>query len=151
MLQNCKDCGKEFEAKRNKKYCDICGSDAAKCARYRKKMGVDPIKRTVIHKNLLKKAYAWKKAGIIGATPAKYLELKEEQGGVCAICGNHPNKRELALDHNHETGEIRGLLCYRCNYGLAWFEWFNKNPERLQCTVDYLRVSVPDAGKNDTR
>jgi len=43
--------------------------------------------------------------------------LFKQQKGRCAICGKHQNefKRRLNLDHNHTTGQIRGLLCYYCN------------------------------------
>ena len=41
-----------------------------------------------------------------------------EQGGGCAICGAPPKTRRLHVDHDHKTGEIRGLLCYRCNKAL---------------------------------
>lgn len=48
-----------------------------------------------------------------------YLNLLEEQKHVCAICENPPSKtRPLVVDHCHETGRIRGLLCYGCNRAL---------------------------------
>jgi 5-methylcytosine-specific restriction endonuclease McrA len=41
----------------------------------------------------------------------------ERQGGKCAICKKPQSdfKHRLSLDHNHKTGQLRGLLCYRCN------------------------------------
>jgi hypothetical protein len=44
-------------------------------------------------------------------------ELFKKQKGRCAICGKSQSdfKRRLNLDHNHKTGQIRGLLCYYCN------------------------------------
>jgi Recombination endonuclease VII. len=48
-----------------------------------------------------------------------YERLLAEQGGVCAICGNPPKTRRLHVDHDHKTGRVRGLLCYRCNRLLA--------------------------------
>lgn len=55
---------------------------------------------------------------------AYYWEKYEEQNGQCAICGKHSTdcKRRLALDHNHKTGELRGLLCSGCNPNIAWLE-----------------------------
>lgn len=52
-----------------------------------------------------------------GITIEEYNNLFEKQKGCCAICGIHQNKldKKLAVDHGHETGEIRGLLCTRCN------------------------------------
>jgi Recombination endonuclease VII len=51
-----------------------------------------------------------------------YPELFEAQGGVCAICGKPPGERALHVDHDHETGQVRGLLCYSCNTKLGWLE-----------------------------
>ncbi len=56
-----------------------------------------------------------------GITPTQYNELLEKQDGRCAVCrkpAEEFNKR-LAVDHNHKTGEIRGLLCTYCNHRLV--------------------------------
>jgi len=52
-----------------------------------------------------------------------------EQEGVCAICGKTQNQKglngepyKLHMDHNHTTGEVRGLLCQTCNTGLGYLE-----------------------------
>ena len=51
-----------------------------------------------------------------GITLADYDRLLAEQDGRCAICRSTPNsKRRLSIDHNHATGQIRGLLCNLCN------------------------------------
>lgn len=52
-----------------------------------------------------------------GITEKDYNKLFEEQCGGCAICGTHQSKlkKALSVDHNHETGQIRGLLCNKCN------------------------------------
>lgn len=51
----------------------------------------------------------------------EYDEILFFQGGVCKICANPPNGTALAVDHNHFTGKIRGLLCRDCNLGLGKF------------------------------
>lgn len=51
-------------------------------------------------------------------SPDEYETRLESQGGVCAICGNPPAKRKLSVDHDHATGLVRGLLCFRCNRAL---------------------------------
>lgn len=48
-----------------------------------------------------------------------YEAMLADQGGVCAICGRD---EKLVIDHDHETGEIRGLLCHRCNFALGAVE-----------------------------
>lgn len=51
-----------------------------------------------------------------GISLEEYLALLEKQNGLCAAC-NQPEKarRPLAVDHDHNTGRIRGLLCTHCN------------------------------------
>lgn len=51
-----------------------------------------------------------------------YESLLEAQNGVCAICGEADPQKALAVDHDHDTGRIRGLLCTPCNRSLGRFE-----------------------------
>lgn len=72
-----------------------------------------------------------------GITSDEYDSMLESQGGVCAICGEaDPTGRRLAVDHNHETGEVRGLLCIRCNRGIGNFK---DSPALLQAAAEYLQ------------
>lgn len=79
-----------------------------------------------------------------GIDAARYQEMLHEQGGVCAICRQPeraPDKasgkiRDLAIDHDHETGAIRALLCSNCNRGLGLF---NDSEELLGAAVAYLQ------------
>ena len=58
-----------------------------------------------------------------GISLEDYEELLEKQGGVCAICKNKcPSGRRLAVDHDHVTKRVRGLLCCNCNRVLGWIE-----------------------------
>ena len=57
-----------------------------------------------------------------GITPVQWLKIWNLQGGKCPIClkpiwkpGNKEGKRAAAVDHDHLTGRVRGLLDYRCN------------------------------------
>jgi hypothetical protein len=56
-----------------------------------------------------------------GITISEYELILSAQGGKCAICRGGTSKRHFAVDHDHKTGEVRGLLCGRCNGGLAKF------------------------------
>ena len=71
----------------------------------------------------------------LGLTPGKYEELLLAQSGCCAICGCRP-KRTLAVDHDHKTGHVRGLLCWCCNSGLGQFK---DQLKLLKKAADYLR------------
>jgi hypothetical protein len=53
-----------------------------------------------------------------GITKEEYIVRLESQQGVCAICGLTCT-RALAVDHNHLTGKVRGLLCNNCNRGIG--------------------------------
>lgn len=51
-----------------------------------------------------------------GLTLCKYRKMLKAQDGMCAICRRpFGSKRKANVDHNHKTGRVRGILCYRCN------------------------------------
>lgn len=50
-----------------------------------------------------------------GITEDEYDGLLRSQGGVCALCRSLPKGKHLAVDHDHTTGKVRGLLCAVCN------------------------------------
>ncbi len=55
-----------------------------------------------------------------GITIGQYETMVESQGGGCAICGTPPtNGASLHVDHDHDTGRIRGCLCFKCNNALG--------------------------------
>ena len=68
-----------------------------------------------------------------GISADEFDALLEKQGGVCAICAGPDPKH---LDHDHRTGEIRGILCVNCNHGLGKF--FD-DVDLLERAVTYLR------------
>jgi hypothetical protein len=74
-----------------------------------------------------------------------YRDLFDQQCGVCAIC-KQPETRvakgticTLSVDHDHETGRVRGLLCDKCNRGLGMFQ---EDMERLQSAINYLTSDI---------
>jgi len=54
-----------------------------------------------------------------GITLEDYDRMLVEQGGGCAICGDPPGVTALHVDHCHDSGRVRGLLCFRCNSALG--------------------------------
>ncbi len=58
-----------------------------------------------------------------GLSPGEYEQMLTTQGGVCALCSQPPaDGQRLAVDHCHKTGDVRALLCLRCNGGLGCFQ-----------------------------
>jgi recombination endonuclease VII len=70
-----------------------------------------------------------------GVSAAQVAAWIESQGGVCPICLTGLDGK-AHVDHDHETGEVRGILCFNCNGGLGQF---GDNVRRLQRAIDYLR------------
>jgi Recombination endonuclease VII len=71
-----------------------------------------------------------------GVTAVEYAEMLVQHKGVCAICkGVNKDGRSLALDHDHQTGKKRGLLCGRCNLTLGRVE---DDTEILWNMIQYL-------------
>lgn len=90
--------------------------------------------RTTFKTLARKLAYLWKTYGISFST---WMDLYEEQDYSCAICGTHQDDLDydLYVDHDHDTEEVRGLLCASCNSGLGFF---HDDEELLQNAIDYL-------------
>jgi len=58
-----------------------------------------------------------------GLSVIAYKKMVDDCNGLCSICHNpSPDGRDLAVDHNHKTGAVRGLLCLNCNTKLGWLE-----------------------------
>jgi len=78
----------------------------------------------------------WHLQRAFGMTQADYDAILRAQGGGCAICGKPPGTRSLHIDHDHESGEIRGLLCVSCNNALGQFK---DDVELLARACSYLQ------------
>lgn len=161
----CKRCGNTFRpTARGQKYCghqrvrDTCSWQAAqestkkwmaenpdKMIRYRERweenIRNDP-ERHAKHLERRRRQHLRRH----GLTVEEYDRLHQRQGHVCAICGASAgradglsrmmrSKEDLAVDHDHSTGAIRGLLCDDCNIGLGLF--FD-DPAHLRAAADYL-------------
>lgn len=86
---NCAGCGSALSGRQRKWCSEQCSKDGARATRL---------------------------AQIFNLTPDEYDQILEYQGGVCAICGRPPKPgKRLAVDHDHATGHVRGLLDFVCN------------------------------------
>lgn len=112
MNERCTDCQKRYAVGKSPR-CNIC--------RRRRE-------RDQKHDAHLRKTY--------GITLDDYNKLFTAQGGVCYICGGGTSKNYLAVDHDHKSGEVRGLLNASCNKALAIFR---DDPERFDKAASYLR------------
>lgn len=76
-----------------------------------------------------------------GITLEEYESMLELQDYKCKICGaedsGHPHTDNLVVDHCHQTGVVRGLLCNSCNRGIGIM---NEDPERMMTAAMYLVV-----------
>lgn len=72
-----------------------------------------------------------------GISLEDYNKLFAEQNGCCKICKTHQNefKKKLHVDHNHKTGEVRGLLCHNCNLAIGRLK---EDPAIVKSVLEYL-------------
>lgn len=78
-----------------------------------------------------------------GITLQDYEDMLDGQNGGCAVCGTKKpsdRTRYFAVDHCHTTGQVRGLLCTKCNRGLGLF---NDDTDRMFRAINYLKGVFP--------
>ena len=81
-----------------------------------------------------------------GLTEAQWDEMFQTQGGKCAICLKPQHGRRLAVDHDHKSGKVRGLLCWRCNKYLISN---HRDPELFYSAGRYLERAFTNASRSD--
>jgi transposase len=119
----CSKCKKEvsvkgFFVKKRKKINKITGIEE-NCYRFN-----SPCKECankLVNKERMK---MWRHSKIYGLQLGEYEKKLESQFNCCAICGKNRTefKNDFDLDHNHETGQTRGLLCHNCNVGFGFLK-----------------------------
>jgi hypothetical protein len=139
-MKTCKICKKEkslnefYETKRNGVAYGYHGK-CKECYVKKQQENYDPLKK---RNENLKRCY--------GITLNEYNEMLEKQNGKCAICGTTETKGRksgrgggadvFAVDHCHDTGDVRGLLCHSCNRAMGLL---GDNTQTLQSMIEYLQ------------
>ena len=139
-MKTCKICKKEkslnefYETKRNGVAYGYHGK-CKECYVKKQQENYDPLKK---RNENLKRCY--------GITLNEYNEMLEKQNGKCAICGTTETKGRksgrgggadvFAVDHCHDTGDVRGLLCHSCNRAMGLL---GDNTHILQSMIEYLQ------------
>jgi hypothetical protein len=108
---------------------------------------VNAQKREYRKNNQEKLAAQWKKRAeqvrnnklkrLYGISYEDKVEMHKQQNGVCPICYQPLGVNDLHVDHDHDTGEVRGLLCKHCNMGLGNFK---ENTEALERALSYIQL-----------
>lgn len=145
MEITCQKCGKvsiRYTTIRGGRYnfCADCEKIAARERQDRKNESrrTDPEAKEKNRKIRVKRYY--------GLTMEQYESMFAAQGERCAICGEFadPNgvraASRLHVDHDHMTGQVRGLLCNHCNRGLGAFK---DKPHLLELAINYLKTYEP--------
>lgn len=157
-MKQCSKCGEQkpldefYRASRNK---DGRTSDCGDCRReynlaryHREKETGNPERNAKRRKAKSYRSYSLRKR--YGMTVEDYEALAESQEYLCAICGKPERQTDprygtvldLAVDHCHETGHIRGLLCSACNTAIGKF---NDDPDTIRAAIAYLERQSPPA------
>lgn len=142
---------RDRSSSRTHKPCTLCKVDQPLSNYYPDKRAADGTqgKCKECQKSYQVEAYARKHSLRVerkyGLSRKGYDGLLRSQGGGCAICGaeTDPNGRRLSVDHCHETGSVRGILCSNCNLGLGNMA---DDIERMESAQKYLLQSMDILG-----
>lgn len=106
------------------RWCKLCCKERDKTPEQKQRQAKNS------RKNNLKQWY--------GLSLEQYNDMFLKQNGLCAICKIHQNNlhRTFNIDHNHQTGKVRGLLCSTCNSGMGSLK---DNITLLEAAIQYLK------------
>jgi superfamily II DNA helicase RecQ len=117
-------------------YCLACTSETRR-ANYAKNLDVEKQKLRSYYRSNKEKSVGYSLKALYGLTLDEYKKMQVQQNHACKICKTHESnlKRRLFVDHCHETGKVRGLLCQYCNTMLGNAK---DNVLVLQSAISYL-------------
>lgn len=149
-MKPCSTCGKDHNGAT--KCCEKCKASAKKwrvehkdrCREQRQEWdAANPERRREIGRGTSKRyrekhpqrnRATWLKTQY-GLSIEDYDRMLDEQNGLCAICDEPPKGKRLAVDHHHASGQIRRLLCDRCNHMIGHSQ---ESPRVLRKAADYI-------------
>lgn len=143
IRKQCKDCRQEYRRKAHAKNPEIKRRQAKEWAdKNRDKLNADARQKRAANIKRFK-GYALK--ADFGLCIEEFDRMVNEQNNLCKLCGRPETTKhqsgktkDLAVDHDHLTGKIRGLLCWVCNTGIGKLQ---DSPELLRKAADYIENS----------
>lgn len=134
-VRQCKGCGVERDLARRHLYCNDCGTGRKGARnRYDRKIGKQerkPGKKCLNHESYVPACTNCKRLHKYDVTPERLAEMSTID--ACETCGKSV---ALVLDHNHDTGEVRGMICSPCNMALGLIE---DSVATLEAMIIYLK------------
>ena len=88
--------------------------------------------------NNYRKEHPWSQSKHYGLTKSNYDEMFKKQGSSCAVCKSKESgsKKGWHIDHDHETEQVRSILCQHCNVAIAMLR---ENVQVTEAVLEYLR------------
>jgi hypothetical protein len=107
----------------------------------RRKYNRERYQRSTVVRERVRSEYLYRTFGL---TLDEYNELLVKQAGKCAVCQKLcKSGRQLAVDHDHITNRVRGLLCMNCNRAIGWLQ---DDPELIAAAMRYVLTHRSLAG-----
>lgn len=141
----CRECGAPAEI-RGRRFCAPCYQDyqsiyyrenrerisAQRSTARRARVGAPTARPLKLNRHTSETLASERLKRHYGLSACDVAEMAERQGGCCAICAQPAS---LVVDHDHETGRVRALLCTQCNTAIGLFQ---EDPDRLLAAATYL-------------
>ena len=144
-MQTCKKCGNPFQARKNQVRCGDCQVKTQRiCIHCHEEYTGTGNSKSCLPCREHYNGVAWNSIGENGTSKSgnarhlltrhEYEEMLQSQDNACAIC-HKPAQGALAIDHDHSTGVVRGLLCSICNGHLGFIK---DDPAMIARILEYL-------------
>ena len=143
LLSRCKACHRAAVLERQKECPEITNAATRRWKRKHREQYNKAERRRLANQGREKRAVKYRRNDLwrlYEVTPQLYLSKWAEQGEACGICGakeSGAHNRRPAVDHNHSTGQNRGILCHACNVSLHILERIPDWPEKARAYLAF--------------